>query len=385
MASFINKIPGLKNLDMEDPKDRKKAGMILLAVVLVILVLVLNALKTKKESAAAVEPEKESALLEVPHGEDQDILGSDNMLDARGKIATRRTPGNKDIFDAAGAGSGDDPLSFMNTEEKKDSTAGRINPGTVTQEDALRAFGLLGGDDKKEQKTAPAQPQKKASAGGTKRKKKAAPPPPKDTVPAEPSLNEKASASSTIAVRRSGSVSSLDDWGNIEGLSSLDEQEEYITEDEDHPYKVMFTQDQKITSGSRVTLRLLEDMAAAGILIPKNTHLTATCTIGERLEIVVNSIEINGRIYQLGYIAFDIDGSQGLYCPTTESGKKAKATGQAAAGLATSALNTALQGAGTLIGQAARLGASAVTSSSGTVSATVNSGYQFYLLKDKQN
>lgn len=361
--------------------------MIVLAVVLVILVLVLNALDKKKGEVSAV-PEKESSLLEVPSGEDRDLLEDDNMISARERIS-RQTPGNKDIYDQAGKSSGSHPLSFLNGEDTtKAEASSRLTPGSVTQQDALRALGLFDDNDKKEE-PAVTEKKKTSSGGGTvKKKKKPAPKKPAEepAKEAEPkALDEKSAASSTIAVRRSGSVSSLDDWGTIEGLSNLDSESEYITEDEDHPYKVMFTQNQKVSSGNRITLRLLEDMAISGILIPKNTHLTATCSIGERLEIYVNSIEINGKIYQLGYIGFDIDGAEGLYCPTSESEKKAKAIGQQATGIATSALSTALQGAGTLIGQTARMGASAVMSSSGSVTATINSGYMFYLLKDKKN
>jgi hypothetical protein len=193
-------------------------------------------------------------------------------------------------------------------------------------------------------------------------------------------------------VRRSGGISSLDgDWGTIEGISSLDSESQYVTEDDDHPYKVMFTRDQKIKSGDRITIRLMEDMAVDNVLIPKNTHLTATCQIGERLQIIVSNIEIGGHIYALNYIAYDNDGSQGLYCPisgATQAKDKGTSTAtQAATQLLSSAASIAgaAMGSGALggmLGNMTNIGASAIASRNGSVTAQVNSGYTFYLLKN---
>lgn len=194
------------------------------------------------------------------------------------------------------------------------------------------------------------------------------------------------------AVRRSGGISSLDgDWGTIEGISSLDNESVYVTQDDDHPYKVMFTRDQKLKSGDRITIRLLEDMAVDGVLIPKNTHLSATCQIGERLQITVSNIEINGRIYALNYTAFDNDGSQGLYCPISGATKTTDQGKSVATQTATTLLSSAASAAGAamgsgalggMLGNMANIGAQAVTSRNGSVTAQVNSGYTFYLLKN---
>jgi hypothetical protein len=194
------------------------------------------------------------------------------------------------------------------------------------------------------------------------------------------------------AVRRSGGISSLDgEWGTIEGITSLDSESQYVIQDDEHPYKVMFTRDQKIKSGDRISIRLMEDMAVDGVLIPKNTHLTATCQIGERLQITVTNIELGGRIYALNYVAYDNDGSQGLYCPisgATQAKDRGTSTAtQAATQLISSAASIAgaAMGSGALggmLGNMTNIGASAVTSRNGSVTAQVNSGYSFYLLKN---
>ena len=135
----------------------------------------------------------------------------------------------------------------------------------------------------------------------------------------------------------------------------------------------------------------MEDMAVDGVLIPKNTHLSATCQIGDRLQIIVSNIELGGRIYALNYVAFDNDGSQGLYCPisgaTQTSDKSKNAAVQSASQIisSTASLAGAAMGSsamGSMLGNMANIGASAVTSRNGSVTAQVNSGYTFYLLKN---
>ena len=52
-----------------------------------------------------------------------------------------------------------------------------------------------------------------------------------------------------------------------------------------------------------------------------NTHLAAICKIGDRLELQVRSLEMNGRIIPLALDAYDTDGLQGIYCPETSASK----------------------------------------------------------------
>lgn len=144
------------------------------------------------------------------------------------------------------------------------------------------------------------------------------------------------------------------------------------------PFRCMFVRDQKLKSGQRVTLRLLEDYNADGIRIPANTHLAAICKIGDRLELQVRSLEMNGRIIPLALDAYDTDGLQGIYCPETSASKGAKQAGN-------DAISTAGTTFGGLVGDLAstviRTGASIARSASGELSVSVVSGYEFYLVK----
>ena len=144
------------------------------------------------------------------------------------------------------------------------------------------------------------------------------------------------------------------------------------------PFKCMFVRGEKLKSGQRVTLRLLEDYVDGGVRIPANTHLSAICKIGDRLELQVRSLEMNGRIVPLALDAFDTDGLQGIYCPETTSARASRQASQ-------DAISTAGTTFGGLVGDLAstvlRTGASIARSATGELSVSVVSGYEFYLVK----
>ena len=199
-----------------------------------------------------------------------------------------------------------------------------------------------------------------------------------ETVQEETVAEERISTG--VASRPAGVVSSLDDGWTSGGVSSLDDGDEWFSSNDDHPFKCMFVKEEKIKNGQRVSIRLLEDMIIGQLVIPKNTHLSASCNIGNRLELLVSSIEMNGRIYSLGYEAYDSDGSKGIYCPS--SGQAA----QTVRGHGTSLIGTALGGRmGSIANQVVNTGVSLVQSASGETSVTVPSGYSFFIVKKKQN
>ena len=147
------------------------------------------------------------------------------------------------------------------------------------------------------------------------------------------------------------------------------------------PFRCMFVRDQKLVNGQRVSLRLLEDYVDASVRIPANTHLSAICKIGDRLELSVRSLEMNGRIVPLALDAYDTDGLQGIYCPETASSRNSRKA-------ADDAVSTAGQTFGGLVGDIAstviRTGASIAKSATGEVSVSVVSGYEFYLVKSER-
>lgn len=77
-------------------------------------------------------------------------------------------------------------------------------------------------------------------------------------------------------------------------------------------------QDQTLVDGQAVKLRLLEPMQAGNIVVPKNTLVTGTAKVqGERLDILVSSIEYAGNIIPVELAVFDTDGQKGLSVPSS--------------------------------------------------------------------
>lgn len=168
-------------------------------------------------------------------------------------------------------------------------------------------------------------------------------------------------------------VFSLDDEFTDDGVN--------YPEDSKRPFRCMFIRDEKLKDGQRVTLRLLECYQEDGLRIPANAHLNAICKIGNRLEMTVKSVEMNGKIIPLNLCAYDTDGIKGIYCPETSVNKSTK-----------KAENDALSASGAtfggLVGDIAntiiRTGVNIARSSSGEVSVNVSSGYEFFLVKSER-
>lgn len=75
-------------------------------------------------------------------------------------------------------------------------------------------------------------------------------------------------------------------------------------------------QDQTLVDGQAVKLRLLEPMQAGNIVVPKNTLVAGTAKVqGERLDILVSSIEYAGNIIPVELAVFDTDRAKGAFRP----------------------------------------------------------------------
>ena len=123
---------------------------------------------------------------------------------------------------------------------------------------------------------------------------------------------------------------------------------------------------------------LLEEISINGIVIPKNTHIMGTCALSNRLEVKFESIEIGGRILPLGYDAYDMDGSKGIYCP--DVGDVAKTARQRGTDIARNTLSSRL---GRVAQYVVSTGVSIARNSSGETTVTVPSGYSFFIVKRK--
>ena len=155
------------------------------------------------------------------------------------------------------------------------------------------------------------------------------------------------------------------------------------------PVKATFLKDEKISSGARVIIRLMQDLTLSdGTQIPVNTHLTGICNISRRLKIQVTSLHYGGKMYATNLTIFDNDGTEGIYCPLVEDAKRKSQTAKMIAGEVVSGVGSiagsALSG-NPMVGRVARSSLSGVTSSinsDGSMSVNVTAGYEFYVYEN---
>lgn len=76
--------------------------------------------------------------------------------------------------------------------------------------------------------------------------------------------------------------------------------------------------DQTIANGQSVKLRLTEPMWVGSQLVPRNTVVVGEGRLqGERLEIVITSIESQGSVYEVELMVYDSDGQEGINIPNS--------------------------------------------------------------------
>ena len=358
--------------------DKKKQAL-LFGAICVLVIGFLIFVFISQFGGGSKAPAEESVTATIPDGEVQKM--SDSKSEAfRGRVST------EDYFAELGKLTDDEEISLVSSD-------GRPTPQTdsspaMTQEQSDEAaVARTFGTPPPSSASSSAAPSRRSSRGGSSASRPMTEQERLDYDRRRAEMvrdvlvgsSEEATAETPAPEPQSIDLSAV---GSSDGIiSSLDDDFEDAAvqyEGAKRPFKCMFVRDQKITSGQRVTLRLLEDYNQDGVRIPANTHLAAICKIGDRLELQVRSLEMNGRIIPLALDAYDTDGLQGIYCPETSSQKNSR-----------TATNDAISTAGTtfggLVGDIAstviRTGATIAKSASGEVSVSVVSGYEFYLVK----
>lgn len=143
--------------------------------------------------------------------------------------------------------------------------------------------------------------------------------------------------------------------------------------------KVMFIEEKKVKNGDRVQLRLCEEkgITVDGVHLPKNSLLYASVDIGDRLEIKVPSVNVNGQIIPLNLEAYDIDGLKGIYCPVSDSEEVIKEGVKEAGRIVTGAVSSVMRNYGARIVSS---GQSTADRLSSTKYVYITSGYSFRLM-----
>lgn len=91
---------------------------------------------------------------------------------------------------------------------------------------------------------------------------------------------------------------------------------------------------QTVTDGQTIRFRLLEPMQVSGREIPRNALVVGTAKVqGERLAVVISSLEYRGNIIPVELTVYDTDGQAGIFIPGSMERSAAK---EIVAGMGTS-------------------------------------------------
>ena len=140
-----------------------------------------------------------------------------------------------------------------------------------------------------------------------------------------------------------------------------------------------------LSDGKELQLRLLEPMRAGDMLIPANTVLTGSAKIsGERLQVLISSIQYADNVIPVEMAVYDMDGMQGIFVPNSAELNAVKAIA-ANMGTQMGSSITITDDAGSQL--AADLGRSAIQGASGYISkkmrevkVTLKANYKVLLL-----
>lgn len=74
--------------------------------------------------------------------------------------------------------------------------------------------------------------------------------------------------------------------------------------------------DQVISNGTKVKLRLTEDIVVDGVSVPRNSFVSGIATFSKtRMSIALNSVIVGNNIIPFNRVVYDKDGMEGIYLP----------------------------------------------------------------------
>lgn len=142
--------------------------------------------------------------------------------------------------------------------------------------------------------------------------------------------------------------------------------------------------------GDYLTLRLQEEVWIDGAKLPRGARLVGVARLsGNRMKVIVNSIEYQDRIFSTELTAFDIDGQEGLYVPLSA---ETSAIREAAGAVAQSPMNGGISFNNSsakeqILTDVARSlirgGAGYVNKKVSEIRITIKAGYRLYLVPSK--
>ena len=155
-----------------------------------------------------------------------------------------------------------------------------------------------------------------------------------------------------------------------------------------HTLPVVVDHTTTLREGNYVALRLLESAHIGELRIPRQSLLIAQAKLGgNRLHLLVKSIEIGGRIIPVKLSAYDLDGQEGIYIPGAEQVSALKEVGANIGGSVGTSFTFASSAKDQIISEAARgvmQGASQLLQKKlRTLQVTLKGGYRLFLVSSK--
>lgn len=152
--------------------------------------------------------------------------------------------------------------------------------------------------------------------------------------------------------------------------------------------KVVVDRTTTLKEGDNVVLRLLETAKVQGLRIPRQSRLIASAKIeGNRMHLLIKSIEVGGHIIAVKLSAYDMDGQEGVYIPGSEDINALKEVGANIGGSMGTSFTFASSAKDQIISEAARgvmQGASQLLQKKlRTVKVTLKGGYRLFLVQSK--
>ena len=143
-----------------------------------------------------------------------------------------------------------------------------------------------------------------------------------------------------------------------------------------------------LKEGDDVVLRLLEDARIQDLRLPRQSRIVAQAKVeGNRMHLIVKSIEQLGRILPIKLSAYDMDGQEGVYIPELENMSALKEMGANIGGTMGTSFTFASSAKDQLISEATRgvmQGASQLLQKKlRTIKVTIKGGYKLYLMPSK--
>ena len=155
--------------------------------------------------------------------------------------------------------------------------------------------------------------------------------------------------------------------------------------------KAIVDEEIKVVEGSRVRLRLLDDIEIKGILLKKGSYLYATMSgfSQQRVKGKIESVLVDDEILKIGLSIYDVsDGLEGLYVPASSFRETAKDVGSSAMQgnmnmNLTSTGNSLTQWAGQAIQNAYQRTSNAISKAIKKNKVRIKYGTQVYLVNSK--